>query len=519
MQTFLDMDYAIDFGSSNTVIARRSPHTGQPETVALAGLSQADGLIPTLACWVHPDRLICGQEVREYVKNKSPHTPIFHHFKRQLLSPQTPADAHIQRVGELFLQRLLRGIQQQNYSLDTLVLTTPVDAFESYRQWLAAVAQEWPFHEIRLLDEPTAAAIGYGVAASEMVLVMDFGGGTLDLAWVQLQRPGTQTHLGWILRSGKRLFGGAQQTRQAQILAKVGLNLGGADIDQWIFTYLLQKQGLSPGDHVPLTLSIAEALKIQLSTQPQANQLFFDPEQHRTQNWFLARTELEHILHEQGFFAQLDTAMQHLLDQVQVQGYRPQDVDAVLLIGGTSQMPAIYQWLHHYFPKEKIHQHRSLTAVAYGALGVNLAAKIEDFLYHSYGLRYWDKRRQGHHWHELIPAGHPYPSPEPVELVLGASQPDQTALELVLGELSYPIGQGAVYFHNGRLVLRPQLTTPHVQVLHERLLLPLDPPGQPGQDRLHLSFTVNRQRQLCLTARDLLTGQVLWPGQPLLTLT
>ncbi len=516
------MDYAIDFGSSNTVVARRSPTTGQPETVALTGLSQADGLIPTLACWVHPDSggFLCGQEVREYMRKKSPQTPIFHHFKRQLLTSQTPDDPQIKRVGELFLQRLLQGIEQQNYSLDTLVLTTPVDAFASYRQWLAAVAQQWPFREIRLLDEPTAAAIGYGVAASELVLVVDFGGGTLDVALVQLQRPGTKTHLGWILRSGTRLFTGTQQTRQAQILAKVGLNLGGADIDRWIFAYLLQRQGLSPGEQVPLTLQIAEALKIQLSTQPQANQLFFDPEHDRAQNWFLERTELEQILRAHGFFSRLDGAMHHLLTQAEVQGYRPKDVDAVLLIGGTSQMPAVQQWLQGYFPRAKIHHHRSLTAVAYGALGVNLAAKIEDFLYHSYGLRYWDKRRQGHHWHELIPAGHPYPSPEPVELILGASQPDQTAVELVLGELSYPLGQGAVYFHNGRLVLRPQpLTTPQVQVLHERLLLPLDPPGQPGQDRLHLAFTVNRQRQLCLAARDLLTGAVIWPNQPLLTLS
>ncbi|WAS05064.1 Hsp70 family protein [Gloeomargaritales cyanobacterium VI4D9] len=515
------MDYAIDFGSSNTVIARRSPATGQPETVALAGLSQADGLIPTLACWAHAEQreLYCGQEVREYVQKKSPQTPIFHHFKRQLLQLQTPEDSQIKQVGEWFLQRLLRGIAQQNYSLDTLVLTAPVDAFESYRQWLASVAQAWPFHEIRLLDEPTAAAIGYGVAASEIVLVMDFGGGTLDLALVQLQRPGTKTHLGWILRSGTRQFTGAQPTRQAQILAKVGLNLGGADIDQWIFTYLLKKQGCTSEERVPLTLQIAEALKIQLSTQPQANQLYFNPHDHCTQNWFLERTELDQILRDYGFFTQLDGAMQNLLNQAQVQGYRPQDVDAVLLIGGTSQMPAIHQWLQGYFPREKIQQNRSLTAVAYGALGVNLAVKIEDFLYHSYGLRYWDKRRQAHHWHELIPAGHPYPSPEPVELVLGASQPEQTALELVLGELSYPTGQGAVYFHNGRLVLRPQpLTTPQVQMLKERLLLPLDPPGQPGQDRLHLAFTVNRQRQLCLTARDLLTGQVIRPDQPLLTL-
>ncbi|APB34231.1 DnaK-type molecular chaperone [Gloeomargarita lithophora Alchichica-D10] len=513
------MDYAIDFGSSNTVIARRSPSTGQPETVVLPGLSQADGLIPTLVCAAEKSQFLCGQKVREYVQNTSPQTPIFHHFKRQLLQSPTSDYPQIKEVGAYFFQQVLRGLEQQNYPLDTLVLTTPVDAFESYRQWLTEQGRAWPFTQIRLLDEPTAAAIGYGVAASELVLVVDFGGGTLDLALVQLQRPGTQSHLGWILRSGERQFTANQKPSQAQVRAKVGLNLGGADIDRWIVDYLVQKQGLTLGDGMPLTPQIAEGLKIQLSAKPSSNELYFDPQTKINQNWFLERTELDQILREQGFFEQLDSTMNHLLEQARVQGYRPQDVDAVLLVGGTSRMPAVYQWLQGYFPATKIHPDRPLEAVAYGALGVNLTAKIEDFLYHSYGLRYWDKRRQGHHWHELIPAGHPYPSPEPLELILGASQPGQTTLELVLGELSYPTGTGAVYFHNGRLVLRPQgVTTPQAQVLNEAVLLPLEPPGQPGTDRIHLAFTVNQHRQLCLMARDLLTDQVLWQNQPILTL-
>lgn len=511
------MDYAIDFGSSNTVIARRSPVTGQPETVSLPGLSQGDGLIPTLVCFIagEKENILCGQQVREYVNHRSPQTPIFHHFKRQLLQSLTSENQPVKQAGEYFFQQLLEGLEQQNYTIDALVLTTPVDAFESYRQWLTDRGQKWHVEQIRLLDEPTAAAIGYGVAASELVLVVDFGGGTLDLALVQLQRPGTQRHLGLIIRWGERQFA-RQKTSHAQVIAKVGLNLGGADIDQWIFDYLIQKQGL--GNFIPLTPQITERLKIQLSEQPSSNQLYFDPQNKITQNWFLERTELDQILREHGFFEQLTTAMNHLLEQARVQGIRPRDVDAVLLIGGTSQMPAVHQWIQGYFPSHKIHRHHPLTAVAYGALGVNLDTKIQDFLYHSYGLRYWDKRRQGHHWHELIPAGHPYPSPEPLELVLGASQPDQPALELVLGELSHPTGQGAVYIENGRLVLRPQATTPQVQVLNEAVLIPLDPPGQPGQDRIHLAFSVNAQRQLCLTARDLLTERVVWPSQPLLTL-
>ncbi|MCS6782303.1 MAG: Hsp70 family protein [Gloeomargarita sp. SKYBB_i_bin120] len=509
------MDYALDFGSSNTVIARRSPVTGQPEIVALPGLSQPDGLIPTLVCEVpgDPPTVLCGQQVREYL-HQSPHAPVFHHFKRSLLHASDEA----KRVGTTFLQRLLQGLHQQNYAINALVLTAPVDAFEPYRQWLTEMAHAWRVTQIRLLDEPTAAALGYGVAESDLVLVVDGGGGTLDLALVQLQRPGTRTHLGWILRWGDRVFDDRQRPCQAQVIAKAGVNLGGADIDRWIFDYLVQREGYAAGEFIPLTLAIAERLKIQLSDQPSSHQIYFDPRTGYTRHWFLERTELDQILRDQAFFAQLDAVMQYLWAQARVQGYRPRDVDAVLLVGGMSQMPAVRQWLHNYFPPSKIHHHRSLAVVAHGALRLNLTAPIQDFLYHSYGLRYWDKRRQGHHWHELIPAGHPYPSPEPIELVLGASRPDQTAVELVLGELRHPTGQGAVYVEQGRLVLRSIHQDPDVQILNAALHLPLDPPGQPGEDRLHLAFRVNADRQLCLTARDLHTGRLLCHEQPVLTL-
>ncbi|CCH65243.1 Chaperone protein DnaK [Richelia intracellularis HM01] len=69
--------------------------------------------------------------------------------------------------------------------MDSLVLTVPVDSFEAYRHWLGKVCLELPVEQIRMLDEPTAAALGYGLANQEIFLVVDFGGGTLDLSLVR----------------------------------------------------------------------------------------------------------------------------------------------------------------------------------------------------------------------------------------------------------------------------------------------------------------------------------------------
>jgi molecular chaperone DnaK (HSP70) len=64
----------------------------------------------------------------------------------------------------------------------------PVDSFEAYRHWLGKVCQALPVESVRMLDEPTAAALGYGMVNEEILLVIDFGGGTLDLSLVQLDK-------------------------------------------------------------------------------------------------------------------------------------------------------------------------------------------------------------------------------------------------------------------------------------------------------------------------------------------
>ena len=66
------------------------------------------------------------------------------------------------------------------------MFTVPVDSFEAYRLWLTEVCQALDIEQVRLLDEPTAAALGYELTAQQRtLLVIDFGGGTLDFSLVQ----------------------------------------------------------------------------------------------------------------------------------------------------------------------------------------------------------------------------------------------------------------------------------------------------------------------------------------------
>ena len=93
-------------------------------------------------------------------------------------------------------------------SLEQLVLTAPVSSFEGYLTWLSDVTGDLSAEQVYIVDESTAAALGYAVTEpGAVVLVFDFGGGTLDLSLVQL--PEAREKAGGVL--GRLLRGNANQ--------------------------------------------------------------------------------------------------------------------------------------------------------------------------------------------------------------------------------------------------------------------------------------------------------------------
>src|SRR6185436_1560156 len=71
--------------------------------------------------------------------------------------------------------------------VNDLTMTVPVESFEAYRMELSNIARKLGVQKFKTIDEPVAAALGYGVDMSDdrNLLVVDFGGGTLDVAVVR----------------------------------------------------------------------------------------------------------------------------------------------------------------------------------------------------------------------------------------------------------------------------------------------------------------------------------------------
>jgi molecular chaperone DnaK (HSP70) len=482
------MAISIDFGTSNTVIARWNSATGKAETINLPGLSTSSSppLIPSLVYWQNP--AVLGRSVLDQGLDLKDDPRYFSGFKRGIgtefqgfLPEIAGQQLSFELVGEAFLAGILADVTDR----DALVVTVPVDSFDTYRRWLSRTCENLAFDRISLLDESTAAALGYGLS-SGTVLTIDFGGGTIDFSLVQLSTStSTAKPVGFLLK------------------------FGGTDIDGWIADYIAAKQGLRV---TPLIMRLAEKLKIQLSLQTTASEAFFDGKTFDTYEFNLTRAEFLEILQQQKLFDRLDDLLETVNQQALRQNLDIQSVDAVLIVGGTSQIPAIQEWIASRLDKTKIQQFKPFEAIAHGALEILQGLEVTDFLYHSYGIRYWDRRQNCHSWHRVINAGQPYPMSKPVELLLGASQENQPSIELLLGELGSDSSGTEVYFDGDRLITRNLAAGSNAIALLNagaENIAPLAPMGFPGSDRIRVEFTVDADRCLRLTVYDLLTGEYL----------
>jgi molecular chaperone DnaK (HSP70) len=501
---------AIDLGSSTTVVAYQPP--GEPaQLLRLDPYSLTDPCVVPSLLWLaarDSPRPLLGRQVLEAGLAATDSPQLQRDFKRHIGLPTNrrvsgqntdalPLSA--EESAELLLLQLWQALPM-GLQPERLVLTAPIDAYAGYRGWLLGLGERLPVNELALVDEPTAAAIGCGLAPGSTVLVVDLGGGTIDLSLVQLQGgEGRAAPIAQLLRLGGRSLDNSRQTlRCAQVLGKAGLALGGRDLDHWIAAHLAGDQAVNGS-----LLMQAENLKCQLSDQEQALTVWVD-QQGISQALRLDRNTLAQLLERQGLFQQLDGLLEQVLAQGRRVGVGLEHINAVLPVGGTSRLHAIQAWLRQRLSPIPLHHQRPVEAVALGALALTPGVRVRDVLSRGVALRCWDRRSQTHHWHPLFVAGQSWPTDQPLEVVLACSSDNQQALQLVLGEPD-PGQRAEVVYVDGLPVLRQRpagspAVTPWAQ---QPLTVPLGPPGKRGVDRLRLRFAIDAHSQLTVAIEDL----------------
>lgn len=519
---------AIDLGTTNSVVARWNTETDEAQIVRVPGISilqdaERPPLVPSLI-YIQDGRMgstIIGQAVDDGQLNVQRDNRLFRNFKRGIVASPAPEARLIdgqkwsdRDAGRAFVRSLIDALPYTKADIEQLVLTAPVAAFEGYLAWLNEVMDDLADDTIRIVDESTAAALGYAVTKpGAVVLVFDFGGGTLDLSLVQL--PEHREKVGGFLR---KLVKSHAAQHSARVIAKAGRIIGGSDVDQWMLADVLKRTGLTTkdlGDGYPRLLTACEQAKIALSTDEVAT-ISFEDAASKHFDVIYKREELEHLLEQNGFFSALRRVVDKVMHVARQRGIFKEDIHYVLMVGGTSLMPSVQRTLSQYFTDMAVRADKPFTAVAEGALQIAAGYGLEDYLIHSYGLRHLDEASGAHQYDEIIPMGSRYPTEEPIEVLLGAAHAQQESIEFVIGEIdSDAVSMIEVKYENGQAVFVAQANAGAQQIvpLNEvealKMLAKLEPAGQPGEDRIKAAFRIDDRRRLRVSVTDIKTSKLL----------
>ncbi|WP_019502082.1 Hsp70 family protein [Pseudanabaena sp. PCC 6802] len=514
---------AIDFGTSNTVVCTQDPVTKAPRTLRFGNLSRAFAgesgsvyVVPSLV-YIRDDGFVLGEQVRSQRLGVSQPQRLFQAFKRDLMAEYRPPSRVIDRKGydarlvsEIFLKSIWQNVCQHlgESQPECAIITVPVGAFDSYLDWLRDFAEELGVPKVQLVDESTAAALGYAVQIpGSIVLVIDFGGGTLDLSLVRT----TPTH-------------NVQKVVKAQVIAKSDAYVGGVDIDTWIVEHYLEQISSSRTEVGEIgwlnLLEVAEKLKIKLSSAQEAKESWFDDENFISHEIKLDRAELSEILEARQLLEQLRSTLDEVLAIAISKGVSKSEIEQVLLVGGSCQIPAVQQAIVSYFGRQRVRLDKPFEAVAHGALVLGQEVTVDDYLRHGYAIRLWEPHTRSYSYFPLFDKGTRYPCHREDLLILQVALDGQKEIGLDIGEVA-EISQAEVsYDSKGRMTssrlqqrsdFRSLIDPRHVIAKQNAqvCIAHLDPPGKIGMDRIEVAFEVNEQRALLATVRDLQTQKIL----------
>ena len=519
---------AIDFGTSNTVVSLLEPDTQKPKTLRFPGLSRVFRLtkpsgdvqeipvVPTLVFVKDAEHLVLGEQVRSQRLGLAQPERLFKAFKRDLVAAfQPPArqlDGHsysAESVSEQFLQVIWQQLEQQQIQPTQVVFTVPIGAFESYLGWFRDVATRLGLPTVQLVDEATAAALGYAIQQpGALVLVIDFGGGTLDLSLVRTLAASPEV-------------GNDGTPLRAEVLAKSDAYLGGEDIDRWVVEDYLHQIGSSREAVGAIgwqnLIEIAERLKIRLSSAQSAKESWLDEETFTAYDMALDRERFESLLEAHQLLEQLRQALDEVLMVAIGKGISKVDIEQVLLVGGSCLIPAVQQLVLSYFGRQRVRLDKPFEAISHGALTMSQLASVDDHLRHSYAIRLWEPYTGTYTYFPLFKQGSRYPCQRSEPLTLQVATDGQSEIRLDIGEVATIAQAEMTYDAQGRMTsapLRQRETYRSLEHQQEAVCVArLNPPGQASVDRITVQFEVNEQRVLTATVRDLLTNALLVEGE------
>ena len=420
----------IDLGT--TYSATAALHDGVPQIVPHGD----ERIMPSVVGLTPQDALLIGTPARnQYVLYP---TRTVRSIKRQMGQEVrvTLGDREYspQEISALILRELKQSAEQQlGEPVERAVITVPAYFSDAARQATREAGELAGFTVERIINEPTAAALAYGLDRGDeqhLVAVYDLGGGTFDVSVVELDA-------------------GVVEVRASH----GNTQLGGDDFDERLVEHLVERfvaeHGIDPRDDrraLARLTRAAEQAKIALSSQPLAQvreeYLLSSGSRPLHLDIEIAREEFEELIEDliEGTLQSFDAALADA-------GITAEQLDNILLVGGSTRIPLVQRMLYEHAGIEPVMAINPDEAVALGAAvqaaiiaGEPIEAILVDVTPHSLGIAVAELE-----FGQIIPDRYSVIIPRNTTIptsrseIYSALHPDQRAIEVKIYQGEQPI--------------------------------------------------------------------------------
>jgi molecular chaperone DnaK len=275
-------------------------------------------------------------------------------------------------ISAMILQKMKQTAEDYlGHTVTKAVVTVPAYFNDAQRQATKDAGKVAGLDVLRIINEPTAAALAYGLdkKKDEKIAVFDLGGGTYDISVLELYD--------------------VEGSRQFEVKSTNGdTHLGGDDFDQrvidWIVGEFKRDQGIDLSKD-PMALQrlkeAAEKAKMELSStmSTDINLPFITADQSGPKhlNYSLTRAKLEQLVDDL-----IQRTLEPMKKALKDAGLQPNEIDEVILVGGSTRIPKIQQIVKDFFGKEPNRSVNPDEVVAIGAAiqGAVLTGEQKDVL-------------------------------------------------------------------------------------------------------------------------------------------
>ncbi len=277
-------------------------------------------------------------------------------------------------ISAMILQKLKQDAEEKlGEKIEEAIITCPAYFDDSQRKATKVAGEIAGLKVRRVINEPTAAALAYGLTKKEeeKIVVYDFGGGTFDIS---------------ILEVGEVEVEKGKKEPHVEVKATGGdTHLGGDDFDQeiidWVVEEFKKDQGIDLSKDTLALQRIKEAgekAKIELSTtqETEINLPFITSDSSGPKHllYKFSRAQLENMVSEY-----IEKSIELVKSTLKEAKLQPTDIDEIVLVGGQTRMPKIQEEIKKIFNKEANKDVNPDEVVAIGAAieGEILLAKDE----------------------------------------------------------------------------------------------------------------------------------------------